>query len=160
LKPRCPTEKSLPQKISPDAAIRSDKKRLSDYIDFIKKYRATMPSFKSGEDNETFSNNLCALEDLYNLHESFNARQPRKKLLQPMPGPVIVLKAMRFEMQALDCLLLCKREEEVNKKMTTTRKTTTLLPPLPHRPKKKIVVSVPVLLLLLDATALAKVTTR
>jgi hypothetical protein len=37
----------------------------------MKKYRATKPAFNSGGDNEPFSDNLRALEDLYNLHESF-----------------------------------------------------------------------------------------
>jgi hypothetical protein len=47
--------------------------------DFIKKYRATLPSFNSGGDNEPFSDNLCAFEDLDDLHESFKMRQPKKK---------------------------------------------------------------------------------
>jgi hypothetical protein len=57
-----------------------------------------------GGDNEPFLDNLRALEDLYDLHESFKNTTTEKKILQPMPGPVITLKVMLFAMQALACL--------------------------------------------------------
>jgi hypothetical protein len=64
-------EKSFPKKISTDAAIKSAKKHLTDYIDFMKKNCTMMPAFNLGGDNEPFSDNLHTLEDLYDLHESF-----------------------------------------------------------------------------------------
>jgi hypothetical protein len=72
-------KKVFPKKISTDAAIKSCKKRLADYVDFIRKYRATKPTHNSGGDNELFSDNLRALEDLYDLHESFKNTTTEKK---------------------------------------------------------------------------------
>jgi hypothetical protein len=118
-------KKVFSKKISTtDAAIKSCKKRLADYVDFMKKYRATMPTHNSGGDNELFSDNLRALEDLYDLHESFKNTTNEKKILPPMPGPVIVPKAMLFAMQALDCLLLCAMEEVVRTTILLKKKTT------------------------------------
>jgi hypothetical protein len=72
-------KKVFPKKISTDAAIKSCKKRLADYVDFMKKYHATKPTHNSGGDNELFSDNLRALEDLYHLHESFKNTTNEKK---------------------------------------------------------------------------------
>jgi hypothetical protein len=69
---------------------------------------------------------------MYDLHESFKNTTNEKKLLPPMPGPVIVPKAMLFVMQALDCLLL-RAMEEVARTTILKKKTTTLrLLPLRH----------------------------
>jgi hypothetical protein len=58
-------KKVFPKKISTDAAIKSCKKHLADYVDdFMKKYHAMKPTHNSGGDNELFSDNLRALEDL------------------------------------------------------------------------------------------------
>jgi hypothetical protein len=131
-------KKVFQKKISTDAAIKSAKKRLAEYVEFMKKYRATKPDFNSGGDNALYSDNLRALEDLYNLHESFkNTTTEKKKRLQPMPGPVIMPKAMLFAMPASACLLTYEMKEEAKKMKKTTRKTTTLrLLPLPRRRKK------------------------
>jgi hypothetical protein len=43
----------------------------------MKKYRATKPTHNSGSDNKPF--NLSGLEDLYDLHESFNNVTTGKK---------------------------------------------------------------------------------
>jgi hypothetical protein len=45
----------------------------------MKKYRATKLTHNSGGDNELFSDNLRALEDLYDLHESFKNATTEKK---------------------------------------------------------------------------------
>jgi hypothetical protein len=79
-KRRCRTEKKFfKKKISTDAAIKSAKKRLAEYVEFMKKYRATQPDFNSGGDNALYSDNLRALEDLYDLHESFKNTTTEKK---------------------------------------------------------------------------------
>jgi hypothetical protein len=81
-------EKVFPKKISTDAAIKSAKKRLADYVDFMKKYRATKCTHNSGGDNELFSDNLRALEDLYDLHDSFkNTTTEKKSFCRRCQGP-------------------------------------------------------------------------
>jgi hypothetical protein len=45
----------------------------------MKNYRATKPTHNSGGDNEPFSDNLRALEDLYDLHESFKNASTEKQ---------------------------------------------------------------------------------
>jgi hypothetical protein len=126
-------KKVFPKNISTNAAIKSAKKHLAEYVEFMKKYRTMKPTHNSGGNNELYSDNLCTLEDLYDLHESFKNMTTKKKLLLPMPGPVIVLKVMQFAMQALDCLLLCKMEEQMKMRWRNKIKMTTLRQmPLPH----------------------------
>jgi hypothetical protein len=72
-------KKVFEKKMSNGAAIRSAKKRLKQYIKFMKNYRATKPTHNSGGDNEPFSDNLRALEDLYDLHESFKNASTEKQ---------------------------------------------------------------------------------
>jgi hypothetical protein len=72
-------KKVFPKKISTNAAIKSCKKHLADYVDFMKKYRTMKPTHNLGGNNELFSDNLRALEDLYNLHKSFKNTTNEKK---------------------------------------------------------------------------------
>jgi hypothetical protein len=51
--------------------VKSAKKRFQEYLTFMKSYRAKKPLFNSGGDNELYPDLLQALEDLYDLHESF-----------------------------------------------------------------------------------------
>jgi hypothetical protein len=45
----------------------------------MKKYRVTKCTHNSGGNNEFFSDNLRALEDLYDLHDSFKNMTTEKK---------------------------------------------------------------------------------
>jgi hypothetical protein len=72
-------KKVFEKKMSVGGAIKSAKKRLRQYIKFMKNYRATKPAFNSGGDNEPFSDNLRALEDLYDLYESFKNASTEKQ---------------------------------------------------------------------------------
>jgi hypothetical protein len=71
--------KSSPKKLAP--MLPSSQPRnvsLTTLILSRSKYCAMMPSFNSGGDNEPFSDNLCALEDLYELHKSFKNATTQK----------------------------------------------------------------------------------
>jgi hypothetical protein len=59
--------------------VKSAKKRFQEYLSFMKAYRAKKPLFNSGGDNEPYPDILQALEDLYDLHESFKNETEDKR---------------------------------------------------------------------------------
>jgi hypothetical protein len=59
--------------------VKSAKKRFLDYMSFMKSYRAKKPMFNSGGDNEPYPDILRALEDLYDLYDSFKNASEEKR---------------------------------------------------------------------------------
>jgi hypothetical protein len=59
--------------------IKSAKKRFAEYFSFMEDYRKKKPLFNSGGDNEPYPDILRALEDLFDLHESFKNTLEEKR---------------------------------------------------------------------------------
>jgi hypothetical protein len=122
----------------------------------MKKYRATKPTHNSGGDNKLFSDNLRALEDLYDLHESFKNTTNEKKTSAAdarardrAEGDAIRDASLGLFVAASDGGTSEDDDEKENDNPET--------PAAAALKKKKVIVSV---LVLLVATALAKATTR
>jgi hypothetical protein len=59
--------------------VKSAKKRFAEYLSFMEEYRKKKPLFNSGGDNEPYPDILRALEDLFDLHESFKNTSEEKR---------------------------------------------------------------------------------
>jgi hypothetical protein len=51
--------------------VKLAKKCFAEYLSFMEEYRKKKPLFNSGGDHEPYPDILRALEDLFDLHESF-----------------------------------------------------------------------------------------